>query len=63
MALIQPRMMRIKEAARTVGVPIHALRIWIDQGNVHAVRSGSRYYVNFASLIRFLNGDQYEEDK
>lgn len=64
MAMIQPKMMRIKEAAQETGVPVHALRVWIDQGCVHAVRSGSRYYVNLASLISFLNGGgQHEQNK
>ena len=58
---MQPRMMRIKEAAQTVGVPVHALRVWINEGSVYAVKSGSRYYVNLASLIRFLNGEAQSE--
>ena len=60
MAMMQPRMMRIKQAAQETGVPVHALRVWIDQGSVHAVRSGSRYYVNLVSLIRFLNGEEQQ---
>ena len=58
MPMMQPRMMRIKEAAQETGVPVHALRVWIDQGSVHAVRSGSRYYVNLVSLLSFLNGGE-----
>lgn len=60
MPMMQPRMMRIKQAAQETGVPVHALRVWIDQGSVHAVRSGSRYYVNLASLIKFLNGEEQQ---
>lgn len=63
MAMMQPKMMRIKEAAQEVGVPVHALRVWVSQGSVHAVRSGSRYYVNLASLISFLNGTDKQDQK
>ena len=60
--MLQPIMLTIKEAAKYAGVPVHALRVWIKDGDVYAVKSGSRYYVNLASLMRFLNGNTENDE-
>lgn len=54
----QPIMLKVKDAAARAGVPVYALRKWIDEGSIHAVRSGRRYYVAWKSVVDFLNGQE-----
>lgn len=57
----QPIMLKVKEAAARAGVPEGAVRRWIREGSIHAVRSGKRYYVAWKSVIDFLNGEEGRE--
>lgn len=50
----------IRDAARLANVPEKALRRWVDGGEIKAVKSGNRYYVSWASVVRFLGDDTTE---
>lgn len=51
-----PVMLTIRQAADKAGVPVHAMRRWVADGTVHSVPSGHRFYVSWASVVRFLEG-------
>lgn len=55
-----PIMLTINKAAEQAGVPVHALRQWMASGMIHSVRSGKKHFVSWASLARFLEGDNSE---
>lgn len=50
-----PKMMTVREIARTKILPESALRNLIKTGQVQAVWSGNRAYVNYDALCRFLD--------
>lgn len=53
-----PMVLSIRETAKQAGVPVAAVRRWVADGSVHAVRSGNRFYVSWASVTAFLNGGE-----
>lgn len=52
-----PLVLSIKEAAARAGIPVAFVRRLVADGSVHAVRSGSRFYVTWSSLERYLLGE------
>ena len=52
-----PLVYTIREAAARAGIPVAFMRRMIADGAVHAVRSGNRFYVTWASVERFLLGE------
>ena len=50
-----PRMMTIREVAKTGLLPEHALRIMVKQGNCPCVYIGSKVLINFDLLLAKLN--------
>lgn len=52
-----PLVYTIREAATRAGVPVAFMRRMVAEGSVHSVRSGSRFYVTWASVERFLLGE------
>lgn len=52
-----PLVYTIREAAARAGVPVAFMRRMIADGAVHAVRSGNRFYVTWASVERYLLGE------
>lgn len=56
-----PLVLSVREAAQRAGVPEYALRRWIAQGSVHAVKSGRKLFVTWGSLVRFLSGAECVE--
>lgn len=55
--LSQPLVLTIRETAARAGVPVAFVRRIVADGSVHAVRSGNKYYVSWASVERFLAGE------
>ena len=53
----QPLVLTIRETAARAGLPVHFVRRMVDEKMVHAVRSGNKYYVSWASVERYLLGD------
>ena len=51
-------MWTLKQAAEETGLPYSALRKFCLDGKVAFVRSGTKYYINRASLLSFLSGEQ-----
>lgn len=60
--MTMPLMLTVKETAAKAGVPVAAVRRWIAEGRLHAVTSGNRFYVSWASVVRFLSGEDDVED-
>jgi len=52
--VIQPLVYTIRETAARAGVPVAFVRRLVADGSVHAVRSGNRFYVTWASVERYL---------
>lgn len=52
-----PIMLTVKETATRAGVPERAIRRWIAEGKLHTVTSGNRFYISWASVVRFLTGE------
>lgn len=52
-----PRMMSIRETARTGILPENALRAMLREGRLPGVYCGVKYLVNFDRLIEVLNGE------
>lgn len=50
-----PRMMTIREVARTGLLPEHALRQFVKQGRVPYIQAGNRALVNYNALVKMLN--------
>jgi len=59
-----PLVLTIRETALHAGIPVAFVRRLVAEGKVHAVRSGSRFYVTWASVEQYLLGvdgvDKYE---
>ena len=49
-----PKLMTIRQAARTGILPEHALRALIKAGSISAVYVGKRAYINYDTLCRQL---------
>lgn len=54
--MMQPIVYTIREAATRAGIPVAFMRRMVAEGTVHAVRSGNRFYVTWASVERYLLG-------
>lgn len=52
-----PLVYTIREAAARAGIPVAFMRRIVADGTVHAVRSGNRFYVTWASVERYLLGE------
>lgn len=52
-----PLVYTIREAAARAGIPVAFMRRMVADGAVHAVRSGNRFYVTWASVERYLLGE------
>ena len=52
-----PLVLTIRETAARAGIPVAFMRRMVAQGSVHAVRSGNRFYVTWASVERYLLGE------
>lgn len=61
--MTHPLMLSVKETATRAGIPAHAIRRWIAEGKLHTVTSGNRYYISWASVVRFLSGDADSEER
>lgn len=57
-----PIVLTVRETAARAGIPVAFVRRLIAEGRVHAVRSGSRFYISWASMERFLLGEQAAQD-
>ena len=57
-----PLVLTIKETAARAGIPVAFVRRLVAENKVHSVRSGSRFYVNWASLERYLIGEKDKSD-
>lgn len=55
--MTQPLVYTIREAAARAGIPVAFMRRMVTEGAVHAVRSGNRFYVTWASVERYLLGE------
>jgi excisionase family DNA binding protein len=53
-----PLVLTIRETAARAGIPVAFVRRLVAEGSVHAVRSGSRFYVTWASVERYLLGEE-----
>ena len=51
-----PVMLSVLETALRAGVPECAVRRWIADGQICAVRSGKRFWVQWASVEKFIGG-------
>ncbi len=50
-----PRMMTIPEIAKTGLLPEHALRVMVKNGDIPAVYSGAKAFINFDNLCQKLS--------
>ena len=50
-----PRMLTIRQAARELSFPEHALRVLVREGKVVHVRTGTKVLVNLDRLIEYLS--------
>lgn len=57
-----PIMLTVRETALRAGVPVHAVRQWLQHNCIYSVRSGNRFYISWASVVRFLEGNQITAD-
>lgn len=53
-----PIVLTIRETAARAGIPVAFVRRLVADGSVHAVRSGNRFYVTWASVERYLLGQE-----
>ena len=51
-----PLVYTIRETAARAGIPVAFVRRLVADGSVHAVRSGNRFYVTWASVEGYLLG-------
>ena len=58
--MTSPIMLTIRAAAERASVPVAAMRRWVAEGSIYSVRSGSRFYVSWASVVRFLGCEDSE---
>ena len=56
-----PRMMTIREIAKTGIIPEHALRVMVRDGMVPHIKIGSRHLVNFNKVVDILNNENKED--
>lgn len=54
-----PLVLTIRDTAARAGIPVAFVRRLVADGKVHSVRSGSRFYVTWASMERYLCGDEH----
>lgn len=47
----------ISESSKAFGVTEYALRKWIHNGDLPAVKIGKKFLINFAVLEKFLKGE------
>ena len=52
-----PIVLTIRETAARAGIPVAFVRRLVAESKVHSVRSGSRFYVTWASVERYLLGE------
>ena len=50
-----PKMMTIPEIARTGLLPEHALRVMVKNGEIPAVYSGAKAFINYDNLVAKLS--------
>jgi hypothetical protein len=50
-----PKMMTIPEIARTGLLPEHALRVMVKRGEIPAVYSGAKAFINYDNLVAKLS--------
>ncbi|MCL1882849.1 MAG: helix-turn-helix domain-containing protein [Defluviitaleaceae bacterium] len=54
----------IVEAANAYGIPVYALRRWINCGDIPACRSGRKYLVTAQNIESFLlNGNTQQKNE
>ena len=56
-----PMVLSIRETAKQAGVPVAAVRRWVRDKRVRVVTSGNRYYVSWASVVKFLEEGEEQE--
>ena len=49
-----PKMVTIREAAKTGILPENALRVLVRNGNIPAVYSGKKAFINYDNLCAYL---------
>ena len=49
-----PKMVTIREAAKTGILPANALRVLVRNGNIPAVYSGKKAFINYDNLCAYL---------
>ena len=54
-----PIVLTIRETASRAGIPVAFVRRLVAESKVHSVRSGSRFYVTWASMERYLSGEEH----
>lgn len=50
-----PRMRTIREAAKEVGIPEHAMRVLVKQKKIIFIKIGSKALINMEMLAEYLN--------
>lgn len=59
-----PTMMTIREAARELSFPEHALRVLVREGKVVHIKTGTKVLVNLDKLIEYLStGDMVNKER
>ena len=53
---LRPMMLPLREASRRCGLPYSCLLRMVHEGRVPCIESGRRYYINYRTLCRILNG-------
>ena len=56
-----PMVLSIRETAKQAGVPVAAVRRWVRDKRVRVVTIGNRYYVSWASVVKFLEEGEEQE--
>ena len=57
-----PIVLTIRETATRAGIPVAFVRRLVSEGRVHSVRSGSRFYISWVSMERFLIGENEQAE-
>ena len=58
-----PRLMSIREVAKTKLASEYALRLWEKQGRLPCIYSGKKCLINFDKLVEQLNNSTLEGGK
>lgn len=59
-----PRMMTVKEVAKTKLLPEHAIRVMLKKGQIPAVYCGNKALINFDLLVeQLMSPDTYSEGR